>query len=193
MCFATAQIEIPNNNIPPHKTVAELVEGERKADGDGLRSTEAASLSRSRHQDRRLRRTRRPPARPTPRRDGHARRPRSQLAALLRSRDALGQRALPRLPVERTHRIARAFASRRSGRDERNLAAQVRRAGRAGRHHHLRPRAVCPRISASLTSAGRLHSGIGDCRQTRLGESRERRHDGRAARRNRVPVRRRPR
>ena len=32
--FRDRAIEVPNNNIPPHKTVAELVEGERKADGD---------------------------------------------------------------------------------------------------------------------------------------------------------------
>jgi len=31
--FRDRQVEIPNNNIPPHKTVAELVEGERKAAG----------------------------------------------------------------------------------------------------------------------------------------------------------------
>jgi 2-oxoisovalerate ferredoxin oxidoreductase beta subunit len=29
--FRDKKIEIPNNNVPPHKTVAELVEGERKA------------------------------------------------------------------------------------------------------------------------------------------------------------------
>ncbi len=32
--FRDRAIEVPNNNIPPHKTVAQLVEGERKADGD---------------------------------------------------------------------------------------------------------------------------------------------------------------
>jgi 2-oxoisovalerate ferredoxin oxidoreductase beta subunit len=32
--FRDRAIEIPNNNIPPHKTVAELVEGERKVAGD---------------------------------------------------------------------------------------------------------------------------------------------------------------
>ena len=32
--FRDRQVEIPNNNVPPHKTVAELVEGERKAAGD---------------------------------------------------------------------------------------------------------------------------------------------------------------
>ena len=32
--FRDRAVEVPNNNIPPHKTVAELVEGERKAAGD---------------------------------------------------------------------------------------------------------------------------------------------------------------
>ena len=32
--FRDRTVEIPNNNVPPHKTVAELVEGERKAAGD---------------------------------------------------------------------------------------------------------------------------------------------------------------
>ena len=32
--FRDRTVEIPNNNIPPHKTVAELVEGERQAAGD---------------------------------------------------------------------------------------------------------------------------------------------------------------
>ncbi|HET7892245.1 MAG TPA: 2-oxoacid:acceptor oxidoreductase family protein [Candidatus Sulfotelmatobacter sp.] len=32
--FRDRAVEIPNNNIPPHKTVAELVEGERKTSGD---------------------------------------------------------------------------------------------------------------------------------------------------------------
>jgi len=32
--FRDRKIEIPNNNVPPHKTVAELVEGENKADGN---------------------------------------------------------------------------------------------------------------------------------------------------------------
>jgi 2-oxoisovalerate ferredoxin oxidoreductase beta subunit len=32
--FRDRKVEIPNNNIPPHKTVAELVEGERKSAGD---------------------------------------------------------------------------------------------------------------------------------------------------------------
>jgi 2-oxoisovalerate ferredoxin oxidoreductase beta subunit len=31
--FRDRAIEVPNNNLPPHKTVAELVEGERKAEG----------------------------------------------------------------------------------------------------------------------------------------------------------------
>lgn len=34
--FRDRQVEVPNNNIPPHKTVAELVEGERKAAGDAV-------------------------------------------------------------------------------------------------------------------------------------------------------------
>ena len=33
--FRDRKVEIPNANIPPHKTVAELVEGERKAAADG--------------------------------------------------------------------------------------------------------------------------------------------------------------
>jgi len=33
--FRDRKVEIPNNNVPPHKTVAELVEGERKAAADG--------------------------------------------------------------------------------------------------------------------------------------------------------------
>jgi 2-oxoisovalerate ferredoxin oxidoreductase beta subunit len=33
--FRDRKIEIPNNNVPPHKTVAELVEGERKAAAAG--------------------------------------------------------------------------------------------------------------------------------------------------------------
>ncbi len=32
--FRDRKIEVPNNNIPPRKTIAELVEGERKAGGD---------------------------------------------------------------------------------------------------------------------------------------------------------------
>ena len=32
--FRDRTVEIPNNNVPPHKTVAELVEGERKAASD---------------------------------------------------------------------------------------------------------------------------------------------------------------
>jgi len=32
--FRDRAVEVPNNNVPPHKTVAELVEGERKAAGD---------------------------------------------------------------------------------------------------------------------------------------------------------------
>jgi 2-oxoisovalerate ferredoxin oxidoreductase beta subunit len=32
--FRDRKIEVPNNNVPPHKTVAELVEGERKTGGD---------------------------------------------------------------------------------------------------------------------------------------------------------------
>jgi 2-oxoisovalerate ferredoxin oxidoreductase beta subunit len=34
--FRDRKIEIPNNNVPPHKTVQELVEGERKAAADGV-------------------------------------------------------------------------------------------------------------------------------------------------------------
>ena len=34
--FRDRAIEIPNNNVPPHKTVAELVEGERKAEGEAV-------------------------------------------------------------------------------------------------------------------------------------------------------------
>jgi 2-oxoisovalerate ferredoxin oxidoreductase beta subunit len=68
---------------------------------------------------------------------GMTRRPRSQLAPLLRSRDALGQRALPRLPVEGTHRCASYLASRCSRRDERNLPAQVCPSGLARRTHPL--------------------------------------------------------
>src|ERR1019366_1025149 len=34
--FRDRAIEIPNNNVPPHKTVAELVEGERKAEGQAV-------------------------------------------------------------------------------------------------------------------------------------------------------------
>lgn len=33
--FRDRKVEIPNNNVPPHKTVAELVEGERKVAADG--------------------------------------------------------------------------------------------------------------------------------------------------------------
>ena len=32
--FRDRKVEIPNNDVPPHKTVAELVEGEQKAAGD---------------------------------------------------------------------------------------------------------------------------------------------------------------
>ena len=116
--FRDRKVEIPNNNVPPHKTVAELVEGERKAAGEGVVPATPSSLPRPRHQDRRLRRTGRAAARPTAGGDGHARRAGSQLAALVWSRDALGQRALPRLPVERSHRVAGAVASRGSDRDE---------------------------------------------------------------------------
>jgi 2-oxoisovalerate ferredoxin oxidoreductase beta subunit len=34
--FRDRKVEIPNNNIPPHKTVAEVVEGERKAAADAV-------------------------------------------------------------------------------------------------------------------------------------------------------------
>jgi 2-oxoisovalerate ferredoxin oxidoreductase beta subunit len=34
--FRDRKIEIPNNNVPPHKTVAELVEGEKKAGADAV-------------------------------------------------------------------------------------------------------------------------------------------------------------
>jgi 2-oxoisovalerate ferredoxin oxidoreductase beta subunit len=34
--FRDREIEIPNNNVPPHKTVAELVEGEKKAGADAV-------------------------------------------------------------------------------------------------------------------------------------------------------------
>lgn len=34
--FRDRKVEIPNNNIPPHKTVEELVEGERKAAMEGI-------------------------------------------------------------------------------------------------------------------------------------------------------------
>jgi 2-oxoisovalerate ferredoxin oxidoreductase beta subunit len=33
--FRDRKVEIPNTNVPPHKTVQELVEGERKATGEG--------------------------------------------------------------------------------------------------------------------------------------------------------------
>jgi 2-oxoisovalerate ferredoxin oxidoreductase beta subunit len=45
--FRDRAVEVPNNNVPPHKTVAELVEGERKAVGD-------ASVPRKHHQFRDL-------------------------------------------------------------------------------------------------------------------------------------------
>ncbi len=34
--FRDRKVEIPNNNVPPHKTVAEIVEGERKTAADGV-------------------------------------------------------------------------------------------------------------------------------------------------------------
>jgi Pyruvate/2-oxoacid:ferredoxin oxidoreductase gamma subunit len=45
--FRDRAVEVPNNNVPPHKTVADLVEGERKAVGD-------ASVPRKHHQFRDL-------------------------------------------------------------------------------------------------------------------------------------------
>jgi 2-oxoisovalerate ferredoxin oxidoreductase beta subunit len=45
--FRDRAVDVPNNNIPPHKTVAELVDGERKAAGD-------ASVPRKHHHFRDL-------------------------------------------------------------------------------------------------------------------------------------------
>ncbi len=99
--FRDRAIEVPNNNIPPHKTVAELVEGERKAEGDApapkkqhhfrdlgikiagfggqgvlLLGQLLAEMGNARRADD------------------------SKLAAFLWPGDALRERALPRLPFE---------------------------------------------------------------------------------------------
>ena len=125
--FRDRKLELTPNDTAPAATRQRRAWDKRQGRSRLPSSAEtSAPFPRLRHQDRGLRRTRRPPARAVAHRDGHARRPRSQLAPLLRSRDALGQRALPRVPVEGTHRCASYLASRCARRDERNLAAQIR-------------------------------------------------------------------
>ena len=60
--FRDRKVEIPDNNVPPHKTVAEVVEGERKPPVKPL-SRAVTITSRTRIKDRRIWRTGRSPAR----------------------------------------------------------------------------------------------------------------------------------
>ena len=115
--FRDRKIEMPASNAPPHKTVAELIAGKRE-DATETGSTFQPSLPGTRDQDCGLRRTRCSVAGSASRRDGDARRPGSKLASVLWARDALGQRALPCMAVERKNWCAAGFASASAGRNE---------------------------------------------------------------------------
>ena len=111
--FRDRRPEIPAGNEPPQRPVADVLEITPKAKSARCFQIETRpSLQRRQDQNRRLRRTGRAAAGATAHRNGHARRARSELAAVVWSGDAFGQRALPCVLVERTHRLAPGLAPR---------------------------------------------------------------------------------
>ena len=111
--FRDRRPEIPVGNEPPQRPVADVLEITPKAGSARCFQSETRpSLQRRQDQNRRLRRTGRAAAGPTPHRNGHARRTGSKLAAVVWAGDAFGQRALPCVLVERTDRVAAGLASR---------------------------------------------------------------------------------
>ena len=185
--FRDRKVEIPNNNVPPHKTVAELVEGERKAASD-------ATVPPKHHHFRDL-------GIKIAGFGGQGVLLLGQLLAEMGMREGLEVSWLPSYGPEMRSGSAHCHVCLSKDRigspvlsrpevliamteiSLRKFAAQVAPGGTI-----IYGREKLPEDSQHPASAGGLHPGVGDCRQAGLGESGERRHDGRAAGRNRVPV-----
>ena len=183
--FRDRRVEIPNNNVPPHKTVAELIEGEKKPSGDEL-------LPRH-HHFREL-------GIKIAGFGGQGVLLLGQLLAEMGMREGLEVSWLPSYGPEMRSgsahchvclskdRIGAPLVSRPQVLVAFNeISLQVRRRGRARWHHHLRTRDASRRPQHPA-SASRLHSRLRNRRQTGLRQGGQRGHDGSPAGRDRMSV-----